>query len=187
MAGFCPTQAATARRGCTCRNRYLARAPADAPLWPPDVRRGGSDQPVTEATVSCRNVWKVYGPHADRIVGSPDASLLPAGAVGEDGLRGGRSRRLVRRHRGRGLRGHGALRFRQVHARADDQPTARSDRRTGPDRRRGRRAARRRAPPRHPPPEDQHGLPALRPVPAPAHRGERRVRPGGAGDREGRA
>jgi glycine betaine/proline transport system ATP-binding protein len=30
---------------------------------------------VTEATVSCRNVWKVYGPHADRIVGSPDASL----------------------------------------------------------------------------------------------------------------
>ena len=30
---------------------------------------------MTEATVSCRNVWKVYGPHADRIVGSPDASL----------------------------------------------------------------------------------------------------------------
>jgi glycine betaine/proline transport system ATP-binding protein len=30
---------------------------------------------VTEATVSCRNVWKVYGPHADRIVSSPDASL----------------------------------------------------------------------------------------------------------------
>jgi glycine betaine/proline transport system ATP-binding protein len=30
---------------------------------------------VTEATVSCRNVWKVYGPKADRIVGSPDASL----------------------------------------------------------------------------------------------------------------
>ena len=30
---------------------------------------------MTEATVSCRNVWKVYGPNADRIVGSPDASL----------------------------------------------------------------------------------------------------------------
>jgi glycine betaine/proline transport system ATP-binding protein len=30
---------------------------------------------VTEATVSCRNVWKVYGPKAERIVGSPDASL----------------------------------------------------------------------------------------------------------------
>ena len=25
--------------------------------------------------VSCRNVWKVYGPRADRIVGSPDAEL----------------------------------------------------------------------------------------------------------------
>ena len=26
-------------------------------------------------TVACRDVWKVYGPKADRIVGSPDASL----------------------------------------------------------------------------------------------------------------
>ncbi len=31
--------------------------------------------PVIDAVVSCRNVWKVYGPKADRIVGSPDASL----------------------------------------------------------------------------------------------------------------
>ena len=31
----------------------------------------------TQVTVSCRNVWKVYGPKADRIVGSPDADLLP--------------------------------------------------------------------------------------------------------------
>ena len=29
-----------------------------------------------QATVSCRNVWKVYGPKADRIVGTPDADLL---------------------------------------------------------------------------------------------------------------
>jgi glycine betaine/proline transport system ATP-binding protein len=28
-----------------------------------------------DATVSCRSVWKVYGPKADRIVGSPDATL----------------------------------------------------------------------------------------------------------------
>ena len=27
------------------------------------------------ATVSCRNVWKVYGPKAERIVGTPDADL----------------------------------------------------------------------------------------------------------------
>ena len=30
---------------------------------------------MSDAAVSCRNVWKVYGPKADRIVGSPDASL----------------------------------------------------------------------------------------------------------------
>jgi glycine betaine/proline transport system ATP-binding protein len=30
---------------------------------------------LSDATVSCRNVWKVYGPKADRIVGSPDAAL----------------------------------------------------------------------------------------------------------------
>ena len=29
----------------------------------------------SQVTVSCRNVWKVYGPKADRIVGSPDAQL----------------------------------------------------------------------------------------------------------------
>jgi glycine betaine/proline transport system ATP-binding protein len=35
----------------------------------------GAREPVGDATVSCRNVWKVYGPKADRIVGSPDAAL----------------------------------------------------------------------------------------------------------------
>jgi glycine betaine/proline transport system ATP-binding protein len=36
--------------------------------------------PVDESqvTVSCRNVWKVYGPKASSIVGSPDASLSRA-------------------------------------------------------------------------------------------------------------
>ena len=29
----------------------------------------------TDVTVSCRGVWKVYGPHPDRIVGSPEADL----------------------------------------------------------------------------------------------------------------
>ena len=28
-----------------------------------------------QATVSCRNLWKIYGPKADRIVGTPDADL----------------------------------------------------------------------------------------------------------------
>jgi glycine betaine/proline transport system ATP-binding protein len=28
-----------------------------------------------EVTVSCRDVWKVYGPHPERVIGSPDAML----------------------------------------------------------------------------------------------------------------
>jgi glycine betaine/proline transport system ATP-binding protein len=30
---------------------------------------------ATKVSVSCRNVWKVYGPKAEKIVGSPDATL----------------------------------------------------------------------------------------------------------------
>jgi glycine betaine/proline transport system ATP-binding protein len=33
------------------------------------------DAEAPRFTVSCRNVWKVYGPNADRIIGSPDAEL----------------------------------------------------------------------------------------------------------------
>jgi glycine betaine/proline transport system ATP-binding protein len=47
-----------------------------------DHRPVGSEQPegvrlddAPQAIVSCRNVWKIYGPKADRIVGTPDADL----------------------------------------------------------------------------------------------------------------
>ncbi|HSL11760.1 MAG TPA: glycine betaine/L-proline ABC transporter ATP-binding protein [Actinomycetota bacterium] len=30
---------------------------------------------TSQPTVSCRNLWKIYGPKADRIVGTPDADL----------------------------------------------------------------------------------------------------------------
>ena len=75
----------------------------------------------TDATVSCRNVWKVYGPKAERIVGTPRRDAAPARAAGEDRLRGGGARHLVRRRARRGLRGHGAFRLRQVDARPDDR------------------------------------------------------------------
>jgi glycine betaine/proline transport system ATP-binding protein len=39
----------------------------------------------TEVTVSCRGLWKVYGPHAGRIVGSPDASLPRAELLAKTG------------------------------------------------------------------------------------------------------
>jgi glycine betaine/proline transport system ATP-binding protein len=34
-----------------------------------------TDQVAADPTVSCRGVWKVYGPNAARIIGSPDADL----------------------------------------------------------------------------------------------------------------
>ena len=37
------------------------------------------------ATVSCRNVWKVYGPKADRVVGTPDAFLPRAELLAKTG------------------------------------------------------------------------------------------------------
>ena len=38
-----------------------------------------------EATVSCREVWKVYGPHAERVVGSEDAMLPRAELLAKTG------------------------------------------------------------------------------------------------------
>jgi glycine betaine/proline transport system ATP-binding protein len=39
----------------------------------------------SQVTVSCRDVWKVYGPKADDIVGSPDASLPRAELLAKTG------------------------------------------------------------------------------------------------------
>jgi glycine betaine/proline transport system ATP-binding protein len=39
----------------------------------------------TQVTVSCRDVWKVYGPHADRLIGSPDADLPRADLLEKTG------------------------------------------------------------------------------------------------------
>jgi glycine betaine/proline transport system ATP-binding protein len=38
-----------------------------------------------DATVSCRGVWKVYGPHPERVVGSEDASLPRAELLAKTG------------------------------------------------------------------------------------------------------
>ena len=38
-----------------------------------------------QATVSCRNVWKIYGPNADKIVGTPTADLPRADLLAETG------------------------------------------------------------------------------------------------------
>jgi glycine betaine/proline transport system ATP-binding protein len=62
---------------CRDCNRYLAPGGSRAEhrsgrLHPVE---GGLLDDAPQATVSCRNVWKVYGPKADRIVGTPDADL----------------------------------------------------------------------------------------------------------------
>ena len=172
---------------CPVATATLRARPAFAPLWPPDVRRGGSDRPVTEATVSCRNVWKVYGPNADRIVGSPDASLSRQELLEKTGCVAAVRDVSFDVAEGEvfvvmGLSGSGKSTLVRMINRLHD-PTAGQVLIDGED----VAEARRRAAPRDPPPEDQHGVPALRPVPAPADRRERGVRPGGAGDREGRA
>jgi hypothetical protein len=68
-------------RACSPRVAHAAtRALRPRPTGPTIQRSGstrGSEGPVDESqvTVSCRGVWKVYGPKALSIVGSPDASL----------------------------------------------------------------------------------------------------------------
>ena len=59
-------------------------------------------------------------------MGTPDADSAASGTPGEDRLRRGRARRVVRRGGRRGVRGHGAVGLGQVDARADAEPDPRS-------------------------------------------------------------
>ena len=45
----------------------------------------GAAEPVRDVQVSCRNVWKVFGPHAARVIGSPDADLPRAELMAKTG------------------------------------------------------------------------------------------------------
>ena len=40
---------------------------------------------TTQATVACRNVWKIYGANADKIVGTPQADLPRADLLAQTG------------------------------------------------------------------------------------------------------
>ena len=81
--------------------------------------RGVARVDGSEVTVACRNVWKVYGPKADSIVGSPEAVAASCRAPREDRVRRGGPRHLLRGGARRGLRGHGAVGERQVDAGPD--------------------------------------------------------------------
>jgi glycine betaine/proline transport system ATP-binding protein len=61
---------------------------ADAARVPPVGREEGrtvSTETPSDVTVSCRGLWKVYGPKADRIVGSADADLQRAELLDKTG------------------------------------------------------------------------------------------------------
>jgi len=62
--------------GCRRTTPLLRRCHEGSKIQPMATRvQRGTHLPVSDATVSCRNVWKVYGPKAQRIVGSPYADL----------------------------------------------------------------------------------------------------------------
>ncbi len=139
-------------------------------------------QTSTDTAVSCRGLWKVYGPHPERIVGSPEADLPRPELLEKTGCVAAIKRRLVRRPARRGLRRHGPVGLGEVDAGPDDQPAPRPDGRRDRGRRRGPAHDRCRTTPRAPATQDQHGVPALRAAPASPDRRQRRLRPRGAGD-----
>src|SRR3954469_17413659 len=63
-AGRCP--------GGNCRVAEFAPVGHHPPVG---SRCGGHVSDDAQATVSCRNVWKIYGPNADKIIGTPTADL----------------------------------------------------------------------------------------------------------------
>ena len=117
------------------------RPPADPPS---DSRteRHADDQTTasTSETSSTRSddaspaaagegLWKIFGPSADKIIGTPDADLSRKELQEKTGCVAGGQGRLVRRGARRGLRRHGPLRLRQVHAGPAADPADRADRR----------------------------------------------------------
>ena len=62
-----------------------------------------------QATVSCRNVWKIYGAKADKIVGTPDADLPRAELLEKTGCVAAVRDVSFDVAAGRGVRRHGPV------------------------------------------------------------------------------
>ena len=84
-----------------------------------------------EVKISCRNIWKVYGPTSDSYfddrngaVEDPDGAVR---AIARGRPRGRRERRHLRRAGRRDLHHHGAFRLRQVDHGALPVPPGRAD------------------------------------------------------------
>ena len=125
--------------------------------------RGKHAGDADDATVSCRGVWKVYGPQPERIVGSPDADLPRRELLAKTGYVAAVRDVVFDVAQGEvfvvmGLSGSGKSTLVRLH-----QPAHRADRRRRCDRRRRRHCTlgeeRLLELRRH---RDQHGVPALR-------------------------
>ncbi len=120
--------------------------------------------------LSCRNVWKVYGPDpAGFIRGGSLAATDRAetrARLKESGHLGGRHRRQLRRPCRRDLRHHGAFGLRQIDHRALPVAAGGAHRRPYPARRRGSAAGERAPAHRSAPARHGHGVPEFRPAAA---------------------
>ena len=150
---------------------------------PPESSPAHNGDPVIRAA----GIWKIFGSGADKILGTPDAELSRTELRAEDRLRRRRARRLDRRLAGRGLRRHGALRLRQVDARAHADPADRADGRLDRAGRKERHRRQRLRAPRAAPPLGLDDLPALRTARASPGGRERGLRPRDPGRAERRA
>src|SRR3989475_2688895 len=78
-AGVCISSADPARNGLPRSQPLPCAGAATVPLSDDHgTVVGGGPSPLDDASkyiVACQNVWKIYGPKADRIVGTPDADL----------------------------------------------------------------------------------------------------------------
>ena len=136
---------------------------------------GAADTAGSPPVFGVRNLWKVFGPKADRVPGDPEYARLSAvRAARRHRLHRRRPGRLLRRAQGRGLRRHGPVRLRQVHPGALPDPAHRADLRQPGHRRRGRPRDGQEPAARAAPAPRRDGVPALRPAAAPLRAGQRR-------------
>ena len=139
------------------------------------------------AKIVCRNVWKIFGPHPERLRANLDASANRDEVQERTGHVIAVRDVTFQVNEGRDLRRHGAFRFRQVDSGALHLAADRADERRGADRRPRRRRNDRGGVDGDETPPDEHGVPAFRPLLAPNGSGQCHLRTGGAGSRPGTA
>ena len=109
------------------RNDTTRSTPAMTAITEPRAQH--AERHAMPATPPCRStdLWKIFGPRADKIIGTPDADLSRAELKEKTGCVVGVKDVVLRRRAGRGVRRHGPLRLRQVHAGPAAHPADRAD------------------------------------------------------------